>query len=185
MLVYSKFAWSLLMRRFSILSAAVLGAALQMPALPAAPPQAADASARPPAHPYTRKHIYPDVSAAQADIAAGLEEARKTHKRVLLDFGGDWCGDCQVLDIYFHEPENLPLLEQNYVLVHINIGRIDQNLDIGEKYGVNLKKGVPALAVLSPNGKALYGQSGEFSDMRYMQSSSVNEFLNKWKPAGN
>lgn len=136
-----------------------------------------------PAHPFTRKHIYADPSAAQGDIAAGLKEARAEHKRVLLDFGGDWCGDCQVLDIYFHDPENLPLLEQNFVLVHVNVGRIDQNLDIGEKYGVTLKKGVPALAVLTPMGKALYGQSGEFSDMRYMQPESVHEFLTKWKPS--
>jgi thiol:disulfide interchange protein len=154
--------------------------ALVLPGLSAAALQAA-AEGRPPAHPYTRRHIYPEVSAAQTDIAAALTEARRTHKRVLLDFGGDWCGDCQVLDIYFHDPANLPLLEQNYVLVHINVGRIDQNLDVGEKYGVDLKKGVPALAVLSPNGKSLYGQSGQFSDMRYMESASVNEFLAKWK----
>jgi thiol-disulfide isomerase/thioredoxin len=138
-------------------------------------------AARPPAHPFTRRHIYGDVSAAPGDIAAGLKLARSSHKRVLLDFGGDWCGDCQVLDIYFHDPENLPLLEQNFVLVHVNVGRIDQNLDIGERYGVNLKKGVPALAVLSPAGRPLYGQSGEFSDMRYMESSSVHEFLTRWK----
>ncbi len=138
-------------------------------------------TARPPAHPFTRQHIYGDVSAAPSDIAAALKLARSSHKRVLLDFGGDWCGDCQVLDIYFHDAQNLPLLEQNFVLVHVNVGRIDQNLDIGERYGVNLKKGVPALAVLSPAGKPLYGQSGEFSDMRYMEPSSVHEFLTRWK----
>jgi thiol:disulfide interchange protein len=153
-------------------------------ATPAANPAATatpSGAVRPPAHPFTRKHIYPEIADAQADIAAGLKQARSTHKRILLDFGGDWCGDCQVLDIYFHDPENLPILEQNFVLVHVNVGRIDQNLDIGEKYGVNLKKGVPALAVLSPAGKPLYGQSGQFSDMRYMQPESVNEFLTRWK----
>jgi thiol-disulfide isomerase/thioredoxin len=153
------------------------------PAPSAAGTPADTATARPPAHPFTRKHIYADTSAAQGDIAAGLKEARAQHKRVLLDFGGDWCGDCQVLDIYFHDPQNLPLLEQNFVLVHVNVGRIDQNLDIGEKYGVNLKKGVPALAVLSPTGQSLYGQSGQFSDMRYMQPDSVHAFLSRWKPS--
>ena len=172
------------MRRFCSLFFYVLGLAMLPPGA-VAPcilvAQSATAD-KPPAHPFTRQHIYPEASLAQADIAAGLDQARKTHKRVLLDFGVDWCGDCQVLDIYFHDPANLPLLEQGFVLVHVNVGRIDENLDVGEKYGVNLKKGVPALAVLSPRGKALYGQSGEFSDMRYMESSAVNAFLNKWKP---
>ncbi len=131
--------------------------------------------------PIPHAHIYPDVSAAQGDIASALQTAKREHKRVLLDFGGDWCGDCQVLNLYFHQPDNLPILEKNFVLVDVNVGRIDQNLDIGEKYGVNLKKGVPALAVLDANGKSLYGQSGQFSDMRHMESSSVHDFLEKWK----
>lgn len=170
------------MRYLSYLPIVALALATQMPGQAAPPVAQMAAAAKPPAHPFTRQHIYPEISAAKDDVAAGLKQAQSTHKRVLLDFGGDWCGDCQVLDIYFHEPQNLPLLEQGFVLVHINVGRIDQNLDIGEKYGVDLKKGVPALAVLSPRGKPLYGQSGQFSDMRYMESSSVNEFLTKWKP---
>jgi hypothetical protein len=41
--------------------------------------------------------------------------------------------------------------------------------------------GVPALAVLDSDGKVLVSQDKEFSDMRYMQSSAVTEFLNRWK----
>ena len=50
------------------------------------------------------------------------------------------------------------------------------------KYGVPVNKGVPALVVLAPDGTTLYAQqSGEFEKMRSMDSSSVTEFLNKWK----
>ena len=129
------------------------------------------------------KNIYPATSEANADIAAALKTAAATHKRVLLDFGGDWCGDCQVLDLYFHDTKNSPLVEANFVVVHVNVGHIDANLDIAENYGVPLKKGVPALAVLSERGKLLFAQqSGQFEDMRHMQSDSLTEFLVKWKP---
>jgi thiol:disulfide interchange protein len=129
------------------------------------------------------REIYPDPAQAKADLAAALKTAAATHKRVLLDFGGNWCGDCQVLDIYFHNPENLPILESNFVLVHVNIGHYDANLDIAEKYEIPLKKGVPALAVLSDHGKLLYSQrTGEFESMRRMESSSVTSFLVQWKP---
>ena len=101
-----------------------------------------------------------------------------------MDFGGNWCGDCQVLDIYFHNHENLPILESNFVLVHINIGRMDENLDIAERYGIPVTLGVPALAVLSDTGKVLYGQrGGEFSHMGHMESAAVTRFLVQWKPA--
>ena len=129
------------------------------------------------------RDIYPDPAQAKADLAAALKKAAATHKRVLVDFGGNWCGDCQVLDIYFHNPENRPILEANYVLVHVNVGRYDANLDLAKRYGIPLEKGVPALVVLSDTGKVLYSQkSGEFEAMRRMQASSVTNFLVQWKP---
>jgi thioredoxin 1 len=128
--------------------------------------------------------IYSDTADPNADIKAALAAASKQHKRVILDFGGNWCGDCQVLDIYFHDEKNLSLLESNFVLVHVDIGHMDKNVDVAEKYGVPLKKGVPALAVLDSRGKLLYSQTnGEFEAMRRMDESSVTEFLNRWKPA--
>jgi thioredoxin 1 len=126
--------------------------------------------------------IYPDPAQAQADLAAALKTAAATHKRVLIDFGGNWCGDCQVLDIYFHNQQNLPVLDANFVLVHVNIGHMDANVDLAERYGVPLAKGVPALAVLSDHGKLLYSQKqGEFEAMRRMESSSVTAFLVQWR----
>ncbi len=127
--------------------------------------------------------IYPAPEQARADIAAALKTAAASRKRVLLDFGGNWCPDCQVLDIYFHNAKNWPILDANFVLVHINIGQMDTNLDLASKYGVPIKKGVPALAVLSDHGKLLYSQkNGQFEAMRHMQSSSVTDFLVQWRP---
>jgi thiol:disulfide interchange protein len=146
---------------------------------------AAPVKAKPPVvttPPAVKAHLYDDDADPNKLIAAGLKQAKKEHKRVILDFGGDWCGDCQVLDIYMHREPNAELLSKNFVVVHISVGHIDKNLEIGDRYGVALHKGVPALAVLDANGKALYAQAGgEFESMRYMQESSVTEFLNKWK----
>jgi len=132
----------------------------------------------------TSRDIYPDPSEAHADIAAALKQAAHTHKRVLLDFGGNWCGDCQVLDIYIHDARNAPLLDANFVLVHVNVGEYDANLDLAQKYGIPLQKGVPAVAVLSDTGKLLYSQQGgEFEKMRKMEPEDVTKFLVRWKPA--
>ena len=130
------------------------------------------------------RDIYPDPSQAKADLAGALKTAAAEHKRVILDFGGNWCGDCQVLDIYFHNPQNLPMLDANFVLVHVNIGHMDVNLDIAERYQVPLGRGVPALAVLSDKGRLLYSQrSGEFESMRRMEPGTVTSFLAQWKPS--
>jgi thioredoxin 1 len=156
----------LLRRRFSVALLAILLAAAVVPGRAA------------------EREIYPTPEQAKVDLAVGLKAAAASHKHVILDFGGNWCGDCQVLDIYFHDPANKPILDANYVLIHVNIGHMDQNQNIAERYQVPLAKGVPALAVLDERGKLLYSQrTGEFESMRHMESSAVTNFLLQWKPA--
>ncbi len=147
-------------------AAAILAVAMQVPALAALP------------------DIYPAPGQAKADLAAALQTATVNHRRIIVDFGGNWCTDCHVLDGYFHDAANRPLVEAGFLLVHVNIGRMDQNLDLADRYQIPLKKGVPALAVLDSDGKLLYSQrTGEFEAMRGMQSGAVTEFLTRWRPS--
>ena len=132
--------------------------------------------------PMVYKHVYPDAASAKPDLAAALKQAKLEHKRIILDFGGDWCGDCQVLDIYLRQSPNAELVAKHFIVVHINVGHFDQNTGLAKTYGIPLNKGVPALAVLDERGKLLYSQkTGEFEDMRDMSVKSVTEFLNRWK----
>ena len=131
------------------------------------------------------ERLYPPVSAASADVAAALTEAAATHRRVIVDFGADWCTDCKILDLRFQEPTNAELLRRHYVVVHVNVGDkgITSNFDVAERYGIPLRKGVPALAVLDSDGRVLYSQrNGEFESMRSMDRTSVTDFLRKWAP---
>jgi thioredoxin 1 len=121
-----------------------------------------------------------DANAAQ-DIRRALATAVKQHKNVLLDFGGNWCIDCHVLDNAFHQPRIAPLLNSNYIVVHVDVGKYEKNLDLAKKYHVNLEKGVPSLAVLDAMGKVLYA-TGDFERARMMSEDDVIQFLDKWKP---
>lgn len=122
-----------------------------------------------------------DANAVQ-DIRRALAVAGKQHKNVLLDFGGNWCIDCHVLENAFHQPRIAPLLNENYIVVHVDVGQYEKNLDLAKKYHVNLEKGVPSLAVLDSLGKVLYA-TGDFERARMMSEDDVIQFLYKWKPA--
>jgi thiol:disulfide interchange protein len=127
------------------------------------------------------KNLYSETADPSADISAALVRARAEHKRVLLDFGGNWCGDCQVLDIYYHQSPNAELLDKNFILVHVNIGHMDKNVDIAKKYNVPITKGVPALAVLDAHGKLLYAEREK--EFEHATPEAVTAFLKRWKPA--
>ena len=134
--------------------------------------------------PVLAQPLYPEPSRAETDITTAETEAATSQRRVLVDFGGDWCTDCKVFDTYMKRPENAALL-QRYVVVHVNVGAkgITENFSIARRYGIPLEKGVPALAVLDAQGHVIHSQkTGEFEDMRHMSPEAVHDFLEKWKP---
>ncbi len=126
--------------------------------------------------------IYDEKADAHQQIRVAVAEATKAGKNIILDFGGNWCFDCHVLDEQMHKPEMASLIEKNYVLVHIDVGRFDKNRELAKKYRVPLDKGVPALAVLDSQGKLLYAQDqGQFEDARHLDFESIKAFFEKWK----
>jgi len=125
------------------------------------------------------KNLYSESANASADIAAAQVVARHDHKRILLDFGGNWCGDCQVLDYYYHQAPNAELLAKYFIVVHIDIGHIDKNLDIAQKYHVPIAHGVPALGVIDSQGKVLYAEHEK--EFEHTSPEAVTAFLNRWK----
>jgi hypothetical protein len=88
-----------------------------------------------------------------------------------------------VLDLAFHRPDLVPVLERDFEVVHVDVGRGDKNQDLMEEYKVPMKRGIPALAVLESNGKLLFSQQqGEFENARSLAPADLLQFLNKWKP---
>src|ERR1022692_3628018 len=129
--------------------------------------------------------LYPDPSEAQAELKTASEVAAREHKRVLVVFGANWCYDCHVLDTTFRSKEFAPLVDANYVVVHISIGDEGKdNHDLAARIGVALDRGVPSLAVLDPDGKVVVAQkSGEFESTVKIGPEDVRAFLEEWKPA--
>jgi uncharacterized protein YyaL (SSP411 family) len=120
---------------------------------------------------------------AHTEIKEALQKAVKAHKRVLVVFGANWCYDCHVLDLAFRRPDVAPILESNFEVVHVDIGQGDKNQDLMKEYEVPMDRGIPALAILDPEGKLLFSQkNGEFEKARALGPEDLLAFLDKWKP---
>ena len=130
--------------------------------------------------------LYDEQADARKLIAAAIKTASKPDKpakNIILDFGANWCFDCHVLDDQMHKPELASVIEKSFVIVKIDVGRFDKNVDLAQEYGVPIKNGLPALAVLDSRGKVLYAQDqGQFADARHMSFESIKAFFEQWKP---
>ncbi len=124
--------------------------------------------------------IYDEGADAKAAIRATLAEAEAAKLPVLVVFGANWCGDCRMLDATFKHGPSAPLIAKTFKVVKVDVGRFDRNVDIAEGYRVPLKKGIPAVAVLSPQGKLLYAtEGGELADARKMGDQGVYDFFSR------
>src|ERR1043166_1862680 len=123
---------------------------------------------------------YDEKADAKNDIKQALAQGAKTKTPIIVVFGANWCGDCKMLDSTMKKGASAALLSRDFKIVKVDVGRFDKNVDVAESYGVPLKKGIPAVAILSVKGEVLYvTKDGELADARKMGDNGVYEFFKK------
>ncbi len=128
--------------------------------------------------------IYDEQADAHHDVAVAISTAGQSERNIVLIFGANWCEDCHALHDQMQKPELAAIIAKNFVVVEIDLGSYDKNLDLAERYHVPIKRGIPAVAVLDPRGNILYAmKEGQFADARSMSYESIKEFFVKWKPS--
>jgi protein disulfide-isomerase len=122
--------------------------------------------------------VYDENADARADIRSALVDAQAAKLPLLVVFGANWCGDCKVLEMSFTSGASAPLMHKNFRVVKVNVGKFDRNVDVAQSYGVSLDKGIPAVVLLSPQGKLLFAtRGGELADARHMGDRGIYEFF--------
>ena len=140
----------------------------------------------PPAKSKPRPDIYDRKADGNKQIAAALRAAQRDHRRVLLQFGANWCGWCHKLHDLFESNKDIhKTLVYEYDVVLIDVDKVDgrmHNADVDAKYGNPTKLGLPVLVVLDENGKPLVTQdTGKLEDGDHHDPQRVLEFLKKWQ----
>jgi thiol-disulfide isomerase/thioredoxin len=132
--------------------------------------------------PVVVRYPYDENADADAAVAAAFARARASHKRVLIDLGGNWCGDCVVLANIMALPEMKPFLARHFEVVSVDIGREDKNLQIPARFGVDLKGGVPTMLIVEPDGRTLVdaGHIAALEDARHMTPQGLADWLAQW-----
>jgi len=127
---------------------------------------------------------YDESANADVAVARAKAQARAEHKLLLIDIGGNWCGDCRVLAGTIEQPALKAFVDQHYVLVSVDSGRhIERNLQVSARYGVDPRKGgVPNLLVVDPRTDKLLdpGHTAALEDARHMSPQALADWLAQW-----
>lgn len=132
--------------------------------------------------PVVERNPYDENADADAAVAAAFARARASHKRVLIDLGGNWCGDCVVLANIMQLPQMKPFVAAHFEVVSVDVGRMTKNLQIPSRFGVDLSGGVPALLIVEPDGRTLVdaGHISALEDARHMTPQGLADWLAQW-----
>jgi thioredoxin-related protein len=141
-----------------------------------------------PAKPTTvagKASIYDKSADTGAQLTKAVERAKHDDKRILVMFGGDWCGWCHKLhELFTSDNEIRKILSYEYVLVMVDttapgaeelFGKCKAALSTEE-----LKKGVgfPFLGVLDSSGKVVTAQRTDpLETGDHHDPARVKEFL--------
>lgn len=126
---------------------------------------------------------YEEAANADAQVARAKARARASGKLLLIDLGGNWCGDCRILSATIARPELQAFVDRYYEVVMVDVGRFDKNLQIPAHYGITERlEGVPALLVVDPRTDRLIdgGHIAALADARHMTPQALADWLAQW-----
>jgi len=118
-----------------------------------------------------------------ADLKDAIASAAASHKRIILDIGGEWCVWCRLMDRYLYENKPLgKIMDDNFIWVKINVSLENENRAFLAEYPEI--SGYPHLFVLDETGKLLVSQdTSEFESGESYSLKKFTAFLNKWAAA--
>ncbi len=125
--------------------------------------------------------LYPPDGAAEA-IDRAVAAAKRDGRHVLLDFGADWCPDCRVLGKVFEEPAVAKVVDANFHVVRVDVGRRDKNGDLVAKYKATSGDWIPAVVVLAPDGATVASTDERVRLTRRTTAEELIGRLNEWAP---
>jgi len=79
---------------------------------------------------------YNETADAKLEIKQALTQAVTAKTPVIVVFGANWCGDCQMLNTAMKSGASAQLLSRDFQIVKVNVGQFDKNLDVAKSYGV-------------------------------------------------
>ena len=125
---------------------------------------------------------YDTAADATRQVARARALAKAQGKKLLIDLGGNWCLDCRVLAGIMDLPEVAAFVRKHYVVVTVDIGRMDKNLAIPGHYGIKKLEGVPAILVVDPKTDRLLngGRLFALADARSMTPQALANWLAHW-----
>jgi len=98
---------------------------------------------------------FDELADGTRDVRAAVGQAAAEGRLVMLVFGANWSAESRGFDEDMNAADLGSLLALSYVVVKVDVGRLKKNLDVAARYGVPVRQGLPAVALVSGEDRTL------------------------------
>ena len=133
--------------------------------------------------PIVSMQVYDEKANADQLVDDAMAKAKKTHKLLLIDEGGNWCPDCVVLHNLMLVPAMQKFMDAHYVVAMVDVGKFDRNPQIAARYGYTERlKGVPTILVVNPGTNKVINSERVFalSNAGHQTPQDLADYLARW-----
>lgn len=118
--------------------------------------------------------IYDESADAKAQIAAALAKAKVENRRVLIQWGGNWCPWCiRLHELYKTDAKIKRELLYEYDVVFVDAGKKGKNMDLAKSYNASAdKEGFPYLTILDADGRVIANQESGSLEVKNVEGKS-------------
>lgn len=130
----------------------------------------------------SQEKVYDEGLDAMKQIQEAVVLAQETGRYVMCQVGGNWCPWClRFADFAAKDSVIAPLMEEDYVYIHVNYSKENKNLEAMKYLGNPGRFGYPAFVVLNEEGEPIHIQESEsLEEGKGYSRKRVERFLRLW-----
>jgi len=97
--------------------------------------------------------VYNEITVTPSMVEDAHKKAQAENKFLMIEFGANWCSDCMALARNMEQGQTRNYIRDHFIVLKVDVGQFNRNLDIAKSLGVDLNKGIPTAVFFAPDGK--------------------------------
>ena len=97
---------------------------------------------------------YERLEVTETQVLDFIAQSKISNQSIII-FGANWCPDCRILEGTLLLPTVKSFIDDNFSVIHIDVGKYDINMNLLELLGIPRQEGIPRVVIFGQENNIL------------------------------